>query len=88
MPKPSLSCKHEGCSVPATGGKGYCARHYAAWKRGGLPKARYNTCRVEACRKRVTARGRCEEHFARDYPGKRAPQPAEPNASPGVAETS
>ena len=81
MPKPNQSCKHEGCSRPSDGGRGYCARHYAAWKRGELPKARYKTCRVEACRKRATARGRCEEHFARDYPGKRAPQTAEATAA-------
>jgi len=77
MSKPSVNCKFEGCAQPATGGKGYCARHYAAWKRGKLPKARFNTCRVAGCRKRVTARGRCDEHVARDYPGKRAAVPAE-----------
>jgi hypothetical protein len=76
MPKASETCKHEGCKRPADGGKGYCARHYGAWKRGELPKARYKTCRAEGCRKRAAARGRCEEHFARDYPGKRAKEAA------------
>ena len=71
MPKASVNCKHTDCSRPANGGKGYCARHYAAWKRGALPKARYKTCRAEGCRKPVVARGRCAEHVARDYPGKR-----------------
>jgi len=71
MPNPSANCKHEGCGKSANGGKGYCGRHYAAWKRGQLPKARYKTCRVEGCRKRVAGRGRCEEHHARDFPGKR-----------------
>jgi hypothetical protein len=70
------TCKLDGCAKPAEGGKGYCPRHYAAWKRGALPKARYKTCRVEGCRKRTAARGRCEEHFARDYPGKRTAQGA------------
>ena len=78
MPNPSKNCKHEGCPHPANSGKGYCRRHHAAWKRGGMPKARYKTCRAEGCRKRMIARGRCEEHFARDYPGKSAP--AEPAA--------
>ena len=87
MPKPALTCKHDGCKQPASGGKGYCSRHYAAWKRGGLPKARYKTCRVEACRKRATARGRCDEHFTRDYPGKRAPEAAEASAAPTPATT-
>ena len=79
MPNRAQSCKHDACKVPASGGKGYCARHYAAWKRGALPKSRYKTCRAEGCHKRVTARGRCGEHFARDYPGKRAPQVVETN---------
>jgi len=78
MPMSSATCKQTDCSRPAVGGKGYCARHYAAWKRGELPKARYKTCRVEGCRKPVTMRGRCEEHAARDYPGKRAAQPEAP----------
>ena len=79
MSTPPTSCKFEGCSRPGTGGKSYCDRHYAAWKRGKLPKARYKSCRVETCHKPVTDRGRCAEHFARDYPGKRvaeAPTPA------------
>src|SRR5205823_2719704 len=67
-----LASKNEGCEKPSDGGKGYCARHYAAWKRGRLPKARYKSCRIEGCRKPVTGRGRCAEHFARDYPGKQA----------------
>jgi hypothetical protein len=75
MPKAPEECKHEACAKPADGGKGYCRRHYAAWKRGELPKGRYKTCQAEGCKKRVLARGRCEEHFARDYPGKRAPAP-------------
>jgi hypothetical protein len=70
----STPCKHTGCARSADGGKGYCKRHYAIWKRGGLPKSRYKTCCVEGCRKPIVARGRCEEHAARDYPGKRAAQ--------------
>ena len=81
MPNVTVNCKHTDCSRPADGGKGYCARHYASWKRGALPKARYKTCRVEGCRKAVVARGRCAEHAARDYPGKRtAEAAAEPPA--------
>jgi hypothetical protein len=71
MPDRSKACRQTGCARPADGGKGYCARHYRQWRRGGLPKPRYKTCRVEGCRKRSVARGRCEEHFHRDYPGRR-----------------
>jgi hypothetical protein len=87
MPNPKAKCKHESCSQQATGGKGYCRRHYAVWKRGGLPKARYATCCVEGCHKRVEARGRCAEHRARDYPGKSAVAAAE-TATPAAEATS
>ena len=82
MPNPNVSCRFEGCSQPATGGKGYCRRHYASWKRGNLPKARYKTCRVEGCHKRIVARGRCPEHLTRDYPGKQAAAATPAAASP------
>ena len=72
MPAKNQECKADGCAKPADGGKGYCRRHFAAWKRGAMPKARYDTCQAEGCHKRVAGRGRCEEHFARDYPGKKA----------------
>jgi hypothetical protein len=81
MPTATPGCKHASCKQSADGGKGYCGRHYSAWKRGELPKRRYKTCRVEACRKPIVARGRCEEHFARDYPGKR---PTEAAAAPAA----
>ena len=81
MPNQSSECKHESCTRPADGGKSYCARHYAQWKRGKLPKARYKTCRVESCRKRMVARGRCAEHAARDFPGKRSAKAASAEAS-------
>jgi hypothetical protein len=84
MATAAKECKLEKCKRPADGGKGYCARHYAGWKRGELPKARYKTCRVEGCRKRVTARGRCEEHFARDHPGKSAATPAPETPTPAA----
>jgi hypothetical protein len=74
------NCKRESCKQPASGGKGYCRRHYAAWRRGELPKARYKTCRVEACRKPIKMRGRCEEHAVRDFPGKH-PAAAEASSS-------
>lgn len=80
MPKSGATCKHEGCAKPADAGKGYCARHYAMWRAGKLAKPRYKTCRVQGCRKAIKARGRCEEHFARDYPGKRAPASEAPPA--------
>jgi hypothetical protein len=40
-------------------------------------KNRYNTCNAEGCRKPRARRGLCVEHFAKEYPGKKAA------ASPG-----
>ena len=86
MPTPNANCRADGCSRPADGGKRYCARHYAAWKRGKLPKARYATCAAEGCHKAVVDRGRCAEHLARDYPGKRAAEAA-PAAAPEAPQS-
>jgi hypothetical protein len=55
------TCKLEGCSSEVVG-KGYCSRHYAKWRRGALPKGRYNICTAEACRKPRAAGSKCEEH--------------------------
>jgi len=55
------TCKAEGCEKDVVG-KGYCTRHYNAWRRGDMPKARYKTCRTQGCRKKQTAAGHCEEH--------------------------
>ena len=69
MPEQS-ECRKDECKLAADGGKGYCKRHYRAWRRGELPKPRRKSCRVENCRKPLVDRGRCAEHFARDFPGK------------------
>ena len=61
------TCKHEGCERTVTG-KGYCARHYKAWRRGSLPKGRYRTCTHEACRKPRTIGSKCEEHGRKAAP--------------------
>ncbi len=55
------SCKAEACEKDVVG-KGYCRRHYQAWRRGELAKARYKTCRKVGCRKRQVKAARCEEH--------------------------
>jgi hypothetical protein len=55
------SCKAESCDKEVVG-KGYCQRHYRQWRQGGLPKARYKTCREEGCRKPQVAAARCADH--------------------------
>ncbi len=58
---PTGSCKHDKCEGPAAG-KGYCMRHYRAWKLGKLPKARYKICTAEGCRKPRDTGSKCTEH--------------------------
>lgn len=55
-------CKAEKCKQPVRA-KGYCRKHYMAWRRGKLgKKQRYNACSKEGCRKPATIGGRCAEH--------------------------
>ena len=58
----SDTCLVAKCKQPVRA-KGYCRKHYLAWRRGDLgKKQRYNTCSKEGCRKPATAAGRCAEH--------------------------
>ena len=55
-------CKAEGCKQ-AERAKGFCRKHYMAWRRGEFGKKhRYNICGKEACRKPAVVAGFCEEH--------------------------
>lgn len=60
------TCKAENCGKEVHG-KGYCVRHFNLWKKGKMPKPRYNTCHTEGCRKPRSQRGLCEEHYAKEY---------------------
>jgi len=55
------ACKAEACERDVVG-KGYCQRHYRAWKDGSMPKAPYKTCKTAGCRKRQVKSAHCEEH--------------------------
>lgn len=55
-------CRAGKCKQPARA-KGYCRKHYMAWRRGKIgSKHRYKTCSHEACRKPAVTAGRCAEH--------------------------
>jgi hypothetical protein len=55
-------CCVEKCKQPVRA-KGYCRKHYAAWRRGKLgKKQRYKTCSKEGCRKPAVIHGVCAEH--------------------------
>ena len=64
-PKPKgraeKKCQVEGCKR-AYQAKGYCFFHYDKWKKGELPKGRFNTCTKEGCHKKVVAHMLCAEH--------------------------
>ncbi|MBN2577172.1 MAG: hypothetical protein JXP73_21605 [Deltaproteobacteria bacterium] len=59
---PAKKCRVEKCKRPVRA-KGYCRKHYAAWRRGKLGKKhRYKICSKEGCRKPAVAGGVCAEH--------------------------
>lgn len=77
------SCKADGCEKEVVG-KGYCKRHYRLWKRGEMPKARYDTCVAEGCHKRVTRSMRCAEHQKIKPAEAESPAPEAPAAPPAA----
>jgi hypothetical protein len=55
------------CTAPnckqAVRAKGYCRKHYQAWRRGTLGgHHRYKTCTKEGCRKKREFGSLCAEH--------------------------
>jgi hypothetical protein len=58
------TCKAEGCQGEVRA-KGYCDRHYRAWRKRRLPKARYRGCNTQGCTKPTSRRGLCADHFQR-----------------------
>ena len=86
------TCKHEGCSKDVRG-KGYCDRHYRAWRRGKLPKPRYTRCNTAGCTKPGARRSLCTEHFGAAHGKAKQGQGSEggaaaPEQAEGAAEAS
>jgi hypothetical protein len=48
-------------------------------------KNRYNVCNTEGCRKPRARRGLCVEHFAKEYPGKKAAEAAAAGDAPAAS---
>jgi len=56
------TCRAEKCKQ-AVRAKGYCRKHYMAWRRGDVgDHHRYKICSKEGCRKPRTKGGLCDEH--------------------------
>jgi hypothetical protein len=76
------TCKASGCEKEVHA-RGYCPRHYRAWRKGKLPKPRYKSCNAEGCHKPRARRGLCPDHFAKEY-GKSKAQAAEAAGAPAA----
>lgn len=69
MAKPITYCKIDGCNTRCVG-RGWCSKHYYAWKRTGHPLGRYRyksvtgQCEVEGCQRPHWTGGLCNTHHA------------------------
>jgi hypothetical protein len=74
------TCKAASCDKDVRA-KGYCDRHYRAWRKGKMGKARHRSCNEKGCGKAAQRRGLCADHFAKQHtkavPGAAAAAPAE-----------
>jgi hypothetical protein len=70
----TTTCKAASCDK-AVRAKGYCDRHYRAWRKGKLAKPRHTSCNETGCGKAPSRRGLCPEHFSKHF-GKKKDEPA------------
>ncbi len=60
------SCKAANCGKDVRA-KGYCDRHYRAWRKGSMGKPRHRSCNEKGCGKAPARRGLCPDHFAKQH---------------------
>lgn len=60
------TCKAASCEGGVRA-KGYCDRHYRAWRKGKLGKPRHRSCNEKSCGKAPLRRGLCADHFAKQH---------------------
>lgn len=60
------TCKAASCEKDVHA-KGYCDRHYRAWRKGTMGKPRHRSCNEKGCGKAPVRRGLCADHFAKQY---------------------
>lgn len=77
------TCKATGCEKDVQA-KGYCPKHYRAWRKGKMPKPRYRICNAEGCHKPRLRRGLCAEHFEKEYSKSKAPAAETAAAAPAA----
>jgi len=73
------TCKAASCDKDVRA-KGYCDRHYRAWRKGTMGKPRHRSCNEKGCGKAPLRRGLCADHFAK----LKAKAPAEGAAAPAA----
>lgn len=75
------TCQVKDCKRPYRA-KGYCFFHFAKWRAGELPHARYDSCNTEKCTKKQFKAGLCQTHYNESIGKKEAPAaaPAAPAA--------
>lgn len=73
------TCSVEGCKRPYRA-KSYCHFHFAKWRRGELPHARYTACNTEKCTKKQFKSGLCQTHYNEKMGKAAAAAPAAPAA--------
>jgi len=60
------TCKTASCGKDVRA-KGYCDRHYRAWRKGKMGKPRYRSCNEKGCGKPAQRRGLCADHFTKQH---------------------
>lgn len=66
-PSPETStCKATSCDKSIRA-KGYCDRHYRAWRKGKMGKPRHPSCNEAGCGKAPLRRGLCPAHYEKHY---------------------
>jgi hypothetical protein len=78
------TCKAASCDKEVRA-KGYCDRHYRAWRKGSMGKPRHRSCNEKACGKAAIRRGLCAEHFAKHHSKTAAAKTAAAPAEAGGA---
>ena len=75
LKKENRSCMVDGCTNGYKA-RGYCNKHYCAWKRHGDPLIQTKVCKgywddtecsVDNCTRPVRTMGICSMHYLRDF---------------------
>jgi hypothetical protein len=74
------TCKAASCEAEVRA-KGYCDRHYRAWRKGTMGKPRHRSCNEKGCGKAPVRRGLCADHFAKQHAKAAAGSTGEASAS-------